>query len=70
MSGILVAQGYRWRRVGGSTVIHLVPPDIRRLSRTACGRLPVWDATLETPAGLLVDVKHCLACTAMGGRSE
>lgn len=62
--GILVAQGWRWARVGGSQVLHLVPGTVLRLSRTACYRLAVYDATLETPVGLLGEVKRCQACRA------
>lgn len=60
----LSALSWRWCRVGGSTVVHLVPGTVLRLSRTACNRLPVFDMTLETPVGLLEDAKHCQACRA------
>jgi hypothetical protein len=69
MSGVLVSTGYRWCRVGGSTVLHLVPPTILARSRTACSRLAVYDMTLTTPLGLLEELKHCQGCAAMGGRA-
>jgi hypothetical protein len=55
--------GWRWRRVSGSRVAHLVPPHPGHHSRTACNRLPVTEATLETPAGLLTEVELCSVCT-------
>lgn len=63
----LVTDGWEWKRVGGSTVLHLVPPHPGRVSRTACNRLPLHDALLETPIGLLDEVKRCQACLARGG---
>lgn len=56
--------GWRWARVGGSTVLHLVPGNVLRLSRTACNRLEVHDQVLETPAGLVDEVRKCQACRA------
>jgi hypothetical protein len=70
MSGVLVSTGWRWARVGGSQVLHLVPPQPLHGSRTACGRLSVWDATLETPAGLLDEVRRCSACSAYGAKGR
>lgn len=64
----LLALGWRWARVGGSQVLHLVPGTILRSSRTACNRLPVYDATIELPAGLIADVRRCMGCEAYGGR--
>lgn len=58
----LTAIGWRWVRVGGSTVLHLVPGTVLRLSRTACYRLAVHDQVLETPTGLLDEVRKCQAC--------
>ena len=63
---VLVAQGWSWSRVGGSSVAHLVPGTILRRSRTACSRLAVFDMTLASPAGLLEDLPQCQACKAYG----
>jgi hypothetical protein len=65
----LVAIGWRWSRVGGSAVLHLVPATVLRSSRTACYRLAVYDQVLETPAGLLHEVRRCQDCLARGGRA-
>lgn len=64
----LTAIGWSWSRVGGSAVLHLVPPDVRRSSRTACYRLAVFDMVLTTPEGLFGEVKRCQDCSARGGR--
>jgi hypothetical protein len=61
-SGVLTQLSWRWRRVGGSHVAHLVPARIGTHSRTACNRLPVSEATLETPVGLLTEVELCSVC--------
>lgn len=54
---------WRWRRVGGSKVAHLVPGRILARSRTACNRLPVTaEDMLETPVGLLTEVELCASC--------
>lgn len=54
---------WRWRRVAGSGVAHLVPAHPGRLSRTACHRLPVTsDDLVETPTGLLTEVELCKGC--------
>lgn len=59
--------GWRWRRVAGSGVAHLVPAHPGRLSRTACQRLPVSsEDVLETPVGLLTEVALCQACAKDG----
>lgn len=65
---VMLEQGWAWRRVGGSAVAHLVPGDVRRLSRTACYRLAVFGAALSTPEGLLGEVRRCQDCLARGGR--
>jgi hypothetical protein len=67
MTDVLTSLAWRWSRVGGSQVVHLVPPHVLRDSRTACNRLPLADALLETPAGLLGEVSRCQACLAAGG---
>lgn len=54
--------GWRWMRIGGSGVAHLVPARVLERSRTACSRLPVYDATLETPEGLLGEIPLCADC--------
>lgn len=69
MSLPLTALNWRWCRVSGSAVVHLVPPTILRGSRTACGRLSVYDVTIELPAPLIGDVRRCQACYAKAGRS-
>jgi hypothetical protein len=65
---ILLALGWRWCRVSGSAVVHLVPGTILRGSRTACNRLSVYDATVEVPAPLIGELRRCMACEAYGGR--
>jgi len=69
MSATLVQLGWRWCRVSGSAVVHLVPGTILRGSRTACNRLSVWDTTVEVPAPLVGDLRRCMACYAKGGRA-
>jgi len=69
MTLTLSALGWRWSRVGGSQVLHLVPADIRHSSRTACYRLAVYDQVLETPEGLLHEVRRCQDCLARGGQA-
>lgn len=66
--GILLAQGWDWRRVSGSAVVHLVPPQPGRLSRTACSRLSVYDTAIEVPSVLLGELRRCLACVAYASR--
>ncbi len=68
MTVALVDLGWRWSRVSGSQVLHLVPPHPGRLARTACNRLPLHDALLETPVGLADEVRQCHGCRAYGGR--
>lgn len=53
---------WRWRRVNGSRVAHLVPARILSGSRAACWRPVTPDDVLEEPAGLLTDVPLCAAC--------
>lgn len=55
--------GWRWRRVAGSHVAHLVPKHLGRWSATACNRLAVTsEDLLETPDGLLTEVPLCKRC--------
>lgn len=68
MTSTLAALGWSWKRVGGSQVLHLVPPDVRRSSRTACYRLAVFDMLLSTPEGLFGEVRTCQDCYARQGR--
>ncbi len=63
---VLVDQGWAWMTINGSQVAHLCPPVPMPRSRTACGRLPIWDATIELTGALLADVRRCLACEAYG----
>jgi len=67
MSVPLVTLGWQWRRVAGSSVLHLVPGTILRSSRTACNRLSVWDTTIEVPGVLFGQARRCMACSAYGG---
>ena len=72
VTAIYTALGWRWMRVAGSQVAHLVPARIAQLSRTACNRHSVYDRTLETPEGLLgLELTKCAACVARdGGRQH
>jgi hypothetical protein len=55
--------GWRYRRVAGSAVAHLVPARLGPLSRSACNRLSVTDEdVLETPVGLLTEIPLCRDC--------
>ena len=69
MTGMLLALGWSWRHVSGSAVVHLVPGQIGRLSRTACNRLSVYDTAVEVPSGLVGELRRCMACEAYGGRA-
>lgn len=61
---VLVELGWAWCRVNGSGVAHLCPPVPMPRSRSACNRLPVWEASL-----LVTDAApRCLACQAYGAR--
>lgn len=60
----LVADDWAWKRVGGSSVLHLVPPQPLRLSRTACYRLSVYEVPLEAPDDLPDDTRRCQGCQA------
>jgi hypothetical protein len=55
--------GWRYLRVAGSGVAHLCPPTVLSGSRSACG-IPLFDRTLETPEGLLTELRHCKDCEA------
>lgn len=54
---------WRWRRVAGSRVAHLVPPNPGPGSRTACRRVPATsEALFDVPNGLLTTVELCRDC--------
>lgn len=64
----LTASGWVWRVVNRHGVAHLVPPDVRRLSRSACGRHPVQGAHLsEPPKGLFGEIDRCAGCRRADG---